>query len=176
MRFKTDVLSQRVRRARSFTGRKTRYVLGAGGGDPNAPFPEGGASDCTGYISKALFLRRDQRKKWGLWIESTEITRDAKCKKRLFVAIPSPVSGCVMAYPDSFIKRLGRWFKQGEGHAAIVVDFTLDASGRVEALSAIDCSSGSYRRHGDAIREHDMTWMARRRDVVFMVLVQDVIV
>lgn len=154
MKLKASALTERISRARSalHCDPPVRYRLGRGGFDPGSQTPgQNGECDCSGFIAWCLGLSRDQRKKHGMWISTTDIAVDANGKQRLFVKLAKPEPGCIVVYPD----REGR-----QGHVALVT--------QASPLWGIDCSAG---RNGIAERSlaffqrHRPTYCALRQDL-----------
>lgn len=148
-------LTRYLHRARSAVGLGTAYRLGRGGFKPTALWIDR-SSDCSGFVAWVLGLSRVPKLSRPWWIETTAIHKDATGKRRVFERILEPTPGCVVVYPD---------LNGTQGHVGIVAS--------VSPLTVVDCSSGSYRRTGDAIREHGGEAFERRRDSIFVRLVQD---
>ncbi len=161
MKFKTQRLIGRVKRARTALKCEVRYGLGKGGMNPRASCPgdDAGKCDCSGFVAWAIWLSRKPKvsRKW--WIETTRIARDAKGRKSVFTQIREPRAGCLIVYGD----KGGR-----QGHIGIVTE--VDGSGRV---TGIDCSYGMSRKTGRALHERDLSWM-RRRGAIYCVLTEDI--
>lgn len=159
-------LNARVARVRSAVLKDTKYKLGKGGFFPKSPLPHDAnrECDCSGYVSWGCELRRDQvnAKKWWSkllpWIETTNVYRDATKTKRVFVQIVKPVPGCIVVYGDR-----GR----AEGHIGIVTTVSLSGS-----ITVVDCSSGQYRRTGQAITERNGDFFVAS-GAIFCVLKED---
>jgi hypothetical protein len=134
-----------VARARAAIGKGIAYKLGQGGRDPARDLPATeGACDCSGFVAWVLGTSRRQADTIG-WIETTRMWKDARGANLLFEELEAPEVGCVVVYPDIGKK---------QGHCGIV--------SQVEPLRVIDCSSGNYRRTGDAIQERDGTFFLKK--------------
>jgi hypothetical protein len=149
--FDDNLLRAMVDRARTALGLGITYRLGKGGFDPTRPRPDQASKcDCSGFIAWAIGVSRDPShatNPMGSWIETTRMVVDATGAQKLFVAIPSPVPGCIVAYPDVDGK---------EGHTGIVTESS--------PLRGIDCSSSE-----NGIVERSLEFFNRRSDRVFMV-------
>lgn len=155
MKLNTRVLRERIGRARSALHIEPpiRYKLGKGGFDPDSHTPgPNGECDCSGFIAWCLYLSRDQRKKHGIWISTSDIVRDANGDQRLFAKLDKPEPGCLAVYPD----REGR-----QGHVALVT--------QAAPLQGIDCSAG---RNG--IAERSLAFFLRKSPT-FCTLRQDLL-
>ena len=142
-------------RARKGIGRGVAYKLGRGGFNAKHPNEVGwdkGLSDCSGYVSWVLMLKRAPKLIRPFWIETTAVWRDATGKQRTFQQINKPVPGCIVVFPD----RNGR-----EGHIGIVAEVYGGAG-----YDVVDCT-------GKGIREHPGTYFRGRSDTIFCVLKED---
>ena len=140
-----DLLS----RGRSASGKRIRYKLGAGGLSPQSPLPANISNecDCSGFACWALGIsRRTDHPLYvrfnGGWINTDGIVNDANAATGFFRRLDKARAGCLAVYPSR--KQPAR-----VGHVGIVTK--VDVSGR--PLAVLHCSSGNFRRLGDAIRE-----------------------
>ena len=147
-----------VRRARSAIGHGTRYKLGAGGTNPNAPHPAtGGACDCSGFTAWALGVSRQTsdplyRDFNGGWINTDAMVHDATRPGGLFTRLSTPRVGALAVY--------GRRGAGSYGHCGVI---SAVEGGRIAKV--IHCSSGNDR-NGDAIQETGPA-VFEKPDVVF---------
>jgi len=145
---KPELLSAALARARSALTMGITYELGRGGYAPTASSPaQNGKCDCSGFVAWAIGVSRDPKKNGHFWIETTLMVRDATGAQKMFVAIPSPVPGCLVAYPDSGSR---------QGHTGVVTS--------VQPMTGIDCSSSA-----NGIKERGFEVFTKRKDSVFMV-------
>jgi len=138
--------------ARSAIGYNTKYGLGAGGRQWHKDWPWNPLThkcDCTGFLAWCFGVDRKTDhplyKEWnGGWLESTAIVRDAMLPGTgMFdrVLWTSAAPGDVLVWGD----------KNGhQGHVGIVVE------ANDGPLSVVHCSTGNFRRTGDAIQETDV--------------------
>lgn len=144
-----------VARARSAPGRSTRYLLGAGGRDPSAPFPgtpdgpRPPLCDCSGFVAWCLGIDRflpndlipglpgDER-----WFETTRIYEDALSPWGFVAQVPleTTLPGDLLVWPD---RPPGQ-----QGHVGLVTEIDDAAVARV-----MHCSSSNFKHTGDAIQE-----------------------
>lgn len=150
--FDATALERAAGRAKSAVDLGIKYKLGKGGfkkSQPRRPRPDdAGHCDCSGFVSWVVEVQRDPTNPMGDWLETTRMVRDATSAQKLFVAIPTPVPGCIVAYPD---------VNGHEGHTGVVT--------RADPLSGVDCSAGQ-----NGIVERPFGFFLRRSDHVFMVL------
>lgn len=158
-----------VDRARSAIGRRTVYVLSAGGRDPAADHPamkvehQGGlvwGCDCTGFeawgygVDRYLLASENkshpllERYPFGEWFESSALVKDAHSSKGFVDQVPwaAALPGDALMWGD----RIGTDHVKHQGHVGIVA--TVDGKG---PLTVVHCSSGNFRISGDAIQETD---------------------
>lgn len=122
-----------------------KYKLGRGGRDPLALSPaQGRYLDCSGFVMWCL--GRD-RKEGNFWWNTDSILHDALHERHRFQAIPVAVPGAVVVYGDG-----GK-----VGHIGLV---TVPGS-------AIHCSGGNQRAHGQAIWETSDALFRRHPDCVY---------
>ncbi len=129
-----------LQRAHGSIGHNTPYQLGKGGFDPTASTPR--RCDCSGFIAWTIGVPRELPPNSGRWLQSdTFWAGGPPVGKGLFTAV-SPYSaqpGDLIVYPD------GTW---GEGHIGLVSAVN---QGRITRV--IHCSSGNWKKYGDAILE-----------------------
>lgn len=132
----------------------SKYRMGGGSLRPEAqgPWGEDGACDCSAFVCWCFGIDKMQaqlawlRKFNGGWLNTDGIWKDAQEPTGYFEETDQPgIGGCVV-YPSS---RVAKTNGPKVGHIAIISD--LDDNGRIRRI--IDCSSGSYKRYGNAIRE-----------------------
>lgn len=150
-------LQARLERARSAKGHGITYGLGKGGFDPADNLPDqNGKCDCSGFVSWCLGMSRQQgnkNKPWSKqipWIETTAVHKDATGKQLVFKAIPKPVAGCLVVFPDSNGK---------EGHIGVVAIAGAQ-------YTVVDCTS-------KGITEHPGTYFRGKKSTVFCILKED---
>ncbi|MEJ7612142.1 CHAP domain-containing protein [Candidatus Fervidibacteria bacterium JGI MDM2 SSWTFF-3-K9] len=141
-------VNELLKRARSALGKKVKYRLGAGGIDPKSPTPASvdNACDCSGFVCWCLGISRKTDHPLyvrfnGGWINTDAIVHDANSPTGFFRKIPEPKVGCLIVFPSKKPRR-------PYGHVGIVTEVR---EGKVTKV--IHCSSGNFRRHGDAIKE-----------------------
>lgn len=142
-------IQELLSRARSASGKKIRYKLGAGGLSPQAPLPANISSecDCSGLVCWALGVsRRTDHPLYvkfnGGWLNTDGIVHDAKTVTGFFQSLDKARPGCLIVYPSR--KQPAR-----VGHVGIVTKAGVDG----KPLAVLHCSSGNFRKFGDAIRE-----------------------
>ena len=81
----------------------------------------------------------------GGWLNTDGIWADADLPVGFFEEIAAPRSGCVIVYPSA---RMARARGPAVGHVGIVTQILGGGASLVT-----HCSSGNYRRSGDAIRQ-----------------------
>lgn len=140
--------SRVVARAKSAIGRPTRYKLGAGGRAPSLKLPDI-ELDCSGFVAWALGVDRylpngsipyiDN----GAWFECTNVFKDALSPYG-FVAhvdLRQAVAGDLLVWPDR---------GSVQGHIGIIT--SIDSK---QGMLVTHCSSGNFKKYGDAIQETD---------------------
>lgn len=141
-----------VKRARSVISKGCAYKLGKGGFSPTSPVPWSslGECDCSGFISWAIGVSRQTDNPWykkqnGGWFETSAIVADCKTPFGFFdeVRWEEAKPGMLLVWGDS--KAGG---KVRQGHVGII-----GAAHSGEPYSVIHCSSGNFRKLGDAILE-----------------------
>lgn len=155
-----NVVHLRLATARAACGHQTPYKMGAGGYGKWRP---GEASDCSGFVSDVAGTQRAPKPGRDFWIETTAMCTAAK-EGHVLSIVPAQ-AGCFVAYPDHGTK---------SGHCALVTGVQLDEDANVVRLIGIDCSRGSFNAVGDAIREHDITFIFKRDDAVYFTFRQDI--
>lgn len=171
---KPEIAEARIKRARVWVGAKIAYRLGRGGfniNNPNNAAWDKRRCDCTGWASYILMMRRDQvnaKKPWSkflTWIETTILWNCIRKGVGPFKMLAKPEAGCFAVYPDSI---------KGQGHITLItkVEFSL---GGFWDIDGIDCSSGSYRRYGDAILERDVSFFLNNPKTIYFCLATDLI-
>lgn len=141
-----------ISRARSGLGKSTKYSSpGVMPPLSAVSWPESGAKcDCSGFLAWCLRISRAidhpmYKKINGGWFETTGIHADVKSSWGYFDALKTPTIGSFLVYPD----------KNGhDGHIGLVSKIN-GGAGIAGVDSVIHCSSGGWRKHGDAIRETD---------------------
>lgn len=143
-----------IARARAQIGQHTVYRLGGGKGTPTGEDPrdEAGSCDCSAFACWVLGLQKHQeqfawlRRLNGGWFNTDGIWWDANRESTgYFNALSAPQLGAVIVYPS---RRVSATTGPAIGHVGIVSDVRGTNVRRV-----IHCSSGNYRRDGDAIAE-----------------------
>ncbi|HWR57787.1 MAG TPA: CHAP domain-containing protein [Thermodesulfovibrionales bacterium] len=136
-------------RARSVSGKGIRYKLGSGGIKASSMTPANNVNecDCSGYVAWCLGLSRMTdnpvyQKFNGGWINTDAIVNDANATVGIFERMDTPKAGCLIVYPSSKPTT-------AVGHVGIVTAVTQKG----EVSKVIHCSSGNYRRTGDAVQE-----------------------
>lgn len=139
-------------RAKSATGKGIKYRLGAGGMNPVASSPANlaGECDCSGYVCWALGISRQTTHPLYVGFNSGWINTDAMCldgsrASGLFELLDTPRVGALIIYPGG---------KKGVGHVGIVTSIK-------DGHAAVHCSSGNWRKGGDAIGETGVAVWAR---------------
>jgi hypothetical protein len=156
-------------RARACVGHACVYGLGGGDTNPYTPDPwdDSHRLDCSAYVMWCLGLRKFYgefawlRRVNGGWYNTTGIYHDAVVEPTgHFDAILHPEPGCVVVYPAR--SYLGTSKGPQIGHVGIVTGVSED-----EATKVIHCSSGNYRKTGDAIQETDLSVFLSSASTVF---------
>jgi hypothetical protein len=147
-----------VERALSVVGKGCAYKLGRGGMRPNdsVPWDSQRLCDCSGFVAWVLRVSRETDNPWykahnGGWIETSAIVRDCETPFGFFAQVDRRKArpGDLLVYGD---------YKDGsgkliQGHVGICSE--VDAKG---PIMVVHCSSGNYRKTGDAIRETSPQW------------------
>ncbi|HEU4455412.1 MAG TPA: peptidoglycan-binding protein [Longimicrobium sp.] len=131
-----------MQRAKGALGRKTVYKLGLGGMDPNAPLTR--SCDCSGFVAWSIGIPRQLPPGKGGWLDTDAYWAGGKgVRPGLFteVARSDAKPGDVYVYPDANGK---------QGHIGIITEV-----GPSGPTKIVHCSSGNWKRHGDAVRETD---------------------
>lgn len=143
-----------VARAMSGLGKKTKYASpGTMPAFAASEWPSGAANDCSGFVSWCLRFSESRkvdhplyRMVNGGYFETTGIHADGLHTTGYFTAIADPVPGSLLVYPD-YKDSAG---KRRDGHIGIVLEAR--GAGIAGARKVIHCSSGNFRRTGDAIQ------------------------
>jgi hypothetical protein len=127
--------------------RGVRYGLGKGGFDParHAPWSQALECDCTGFLSWALAVPRQNQAIAGGWVESTAIVADAMGPGKLFQLVTDPRkvrAGDALAIGDRDVDGVHH-----EGHVALIVEAAADGT----PVKMADCSSTGGRA-GSAVQ------------------------
>jgi hypothetical protein len=145
-----------IARARSAIGKGIKYKLGAGGLSPRSELPcnADGDCDCSGYSAWAIGLPRMTKHPLYLlyanktrdteyaWINTDSMYYDGfKRMSGYFELLQHARPGALILYPGEPKRKL-------VGHVGIV-----SAVADNKATEVIHCSSGNFRRGGDAIAE-----------------------
>jgi hypothetical protein len=147
-----------VARARSVIGRGCAYKLGAGGMRPLDPNPWDSSlnCDCSGFAAWCLGVSRQTDDPWyekqnGGWLETSAIVRDCETPYGHFapVILTAARPGDLLVYGD----RTSSAGKPQQGHVGICTQ-----TGPRGPEMVVHCSSGNFRKTGDAIRETDAAW------------------
>ncbi|HET7273992.1 MAG TPA: peptidoglycan-binding protein [Longimicrobiaceae bacterium] len=137
-----------LERARSAIGRNTKYVLGAGG---MRPFTElSRRCDCSGFVAWAIGIPRQLPPRTGGWLDTDAYWRGGEpVADGLFPQMTpgTALPGDLFVYPDDN----GR-----QGHIGIIGE--VGANG---PETVVHCSSGNYRRTGDAVQETSSDFLER---------------
>ena len=156
-------------RARSALGKKTRYDLGGGMPDrAAAAWPDGAATDCSGFVAWCLRFRRKvdhplYKKINGGWFETTAVHADGLATTGFFTKLLKPTPGAIVVYPD-YVDAAGR---HREGHIGIVTQVKPNGIGVAAVQSVIHCSAGAWKTKKDAVQETAPTaWTARQDAIV----------
>lgn len=131
---------QTLERARSGLGKRTKYVLGKGGINPVKPLTK--ECDCSGFVAWAIGIPRELPPGSDHWLQTTTYWQGDGGH---FDPVPKGEAqpGDLYVYPD---------FNGKQGHMGII---TSTKNGVPEKV--LHCSSGNYRRTGDAIQETPTT-------------------
>lgn len=158
-----------IERARSQLG-QGRYLLGAGGFDPDAPSPYTelrGRTGCdyAGFLAWCLGYPRRHPGLLGTsdWINADTMIEEAETRARWFSLLPEPEPGAILAYCTISLEHDGH--RDRPGHAALIVErpprWTL-ADASWAAMRIIHASPAIQRRYGHAIDEtHAAAWAHR---------------
>lgn len=132
-----------VKRALGAIGQGCIYKLGAGGMKPSSPVPWNAkmGCDCSGFAMWALGLSRFQPPRW---FDTTAIVSDALNELGLFtqVVITEAQPGDLFVWGDS---------GGSQGHVGVITQCMPGL--KSTPTFVVHCSSGNFRRTGDAIRQ-----------------------
>jgi CHAP domain len=108
-------VSEALARATSMIGKGTKYGLGKGGNNPDAPTPadKNGYCDCSGFICWCLRLKRQTTHPAypSGWINTSSIVADANSAVGFFSRLQTPTPGALWVYG---------WRQKRAGHVAII--------------------------------------------------------
>lgn len=147
-----------VERARSVIAKGCYYQLGSGGMRPHDPVPWDSAHkcDCSGFAAWCLGVSRQTDDPFyvkfnGGWASTEAIVRDCETPFGHFALVTRPhvLPGDLLVYGNY----KGSDGATHVGHVGVCSE--VDGKGPVKV---IHCSSGNYRKTGDAIRETDPRW------------------
>jgi hypothetical protein len=165
---------QLLARARAQSGHKVIYGLGGGDIKPTTSNPWGDDNrlDCSAYTNWSFGLSKYQPTLAfldpvsGRWYNTGGVWWDAKMEKTgHFEEIMTPLPGCAVVYPSRAI--VGLLKKAGSprvlidavascpsvGHIGIVTEVIPGRVGTSGIAKVIHCSSGNYKKTGDAVQE-----------------------
>lgn len=166
-------------RARSQTNHGTTYRLGGGVQVPTAPScrDERGGSDCSAYSDWTYGIPKVCPFAWmkhvnGGWYDTSGLWWDIEKESSGFFKRCAPKPGAIIVFPPAWItKRHAMYVVNAHvqrtgavpklpaiGHVGIITAVhelpgDLGVAQVPEVKSVIHCSSGNYRKYGDAIRE-----------------------
>ena len=136
------------------------YKLGKGGFSPVNPVPwsSSGHCDCSGFVSWAIGVSRQTDNPWykkqnGGWFETSAIVADCKTPFGFFDSVEwnQAKPGMLLVWGDSKTATGVR-----QGHVGIVSGIVTTGLKMGEPNTVIHCSSGNFRKTGDAIQETDV--------------------
>ena len=143
-----------IKRAKSQIAQGTSYGLGRGATIGSSPRDETGACDCSAFVCWCLGIRKEQTQfAWltklnGGWYNTDGIWWDAARESTgFFQQVAAPRAGALVVFPSSKTSKVS---SPKIGHIGIVTSVLADGSCRV-----VHCSSGNFKRTGDAIQETD---------------------
>jgi hypothetical protein len=125
---------------------------------PHDPHPWNSAlsCDCSGFAAWVLGVSRQTDNPWykkqnGGWLETSAMVRDCETPYGIFamVTLTQARVGDLLVYGD----RVSKAGKPVQGHVGICTQ-----AGPKGPEMVAHCSSGNYRKTGDAIRETDAAW------------------
>jgi hypothetical protein len=160
---KDSILSK----ARFAIRKNTRYVLGAGGYDPNAELPhdKNRGCDCTGFVAWCLGIDRRRSRNDLVEVQSDALVIEANRPNGNVVKLAKPEPGCVLVYGGVWLGKPLQSVRVRPGHAAIY-----EGGGMI-----IDCGSTPFRREGQAITRRSGAFMVDRKDCLAIALRRDVV-
>lgn len=134
-----------VKKARGWIGKKTVYKLSA-----STP---GKICDCSGMTAAAYGYKRDDKSVLGptdgSYHYTNSIVADALDNQDFYIPLAQPEIGCFVVYPG--IAKNGKRIRIG--HIGIVTEVPDKWTGDFATLKVVHCSSGNYKKTGDAIQE-----------------------
>lgn len=138
-----------LERASGRLARRTEYVLGRGGFNPELDLEK--KCDCSGFVAWAIGVPRELPPRSARWLDTDAYWGGGGSARNaagfpLFTEVPKALAqpGDIIVYPDR------RSPRRSEGHMGIIT--SADGGG---GMTVVHCSKGNWRRHGDAIRETD---------------------
>ena len=146
--------SEAIARARSAIGHHCVYALGKGGMHPASPTPWPAGlpnlgCDCSGFVAWCLGVSRMLTKDhphypFGGWFETSALARDARSPFGFVAEVPwaEALPGDILVWGDG---------NGHQGHVGLVSEVDADGPAKV-----VHCSSGNWRRAGDAVQETDV--------------------
>lgn len=154
-------------KARFAIRKDTRYVLGAGGYDPNAELPhdKNRGCDCTGFVAWCLGIDRRRSRNDLVEVQSDALVIEANRPNGNVVKLAKPEPGCVLVYGGVWLGKPLQSVRVRPGHAAIY-----EGGGMI-----IDCGSTPFRREGQAITRRSGAFMVDRKDCLAIALRRDVV-
>lgn len=184
-------LADILARAWYWTTQKAKYVLGAGGRDPNASSPfttKDGVvgSDCVGWVLWACGIDRYQPKLFTYydgWMNTDSIIEDAKrgVGGKLWKLLAKPEVGCLVIFPS--IHKNGKMTRMG--HVGLVVEVPAEwpddfaswpdkeRKELLKLVKVIDCNASWGRKlKGKAIGQITAADLWNKPDAVFVAWVR----
>lgn len=149
-----------VVRGRSALGKGTKYTLGKGGYKPTKTWVSK-ESDCSGFVAWCFGVSRILKIPYyqelnGGWFETSALYKDAQSTRGFVdeVLLSECDIGDLFLWPD----RDGK-----QGHVGIIseVDLGLEVPTKV-----LHCSSGNWKKYGDAIQETSTHLFLEARGIV----------
>lgn len=168
---------ERIARMQSKVGDKSiRYVLGAGGFDPDdeglvSAHHESGVvgADCSGAVFWAMHVSRIQRGAADEHLNTDYMILDANGKKRRFVRVISPEPGDIVVYGRHVT---GKGVRK-PGHCAIIKSVEAGVGAIWGRMRVLHCSSSNWRLGGGAIAETDAKIWGLRSSIFVRPLADD---
>lgn len=167
----------RICRLQSKVGDKSiRYVLGAGGFDPDdeglvSPHHESGVigADCSGTLFWALHVSRIQRGTIVEHLNTDYMIADARHKARRFARVITPERGDIVVYGRHVT---GKGVRK-VGHCAMVLSVSPGVGAIWGRMRVIHCSSSNWRLGGGAIAETDAKIFGARPSIFVRPIADD---
>ncbi|MDP8257507.1 MAG: peptidoglycan-binding protein [Candidatus Alcyoniella australis] len=129
-----------LQRAHGAVGQKTTYKPGKGGFDPAKALTK--SCDCSGFVAWAIGIPRELPPGSGHWMQTTSYWQGGgSAGSGLFerAQLGDAAAGDIVVYPD--------WGNH-QGHMGLVSEVVDGLPTKV-----IHCSSGNYKRQGDAVAQ-----------------------